>query len=56
MTGEFLSEFAAKTGEVTTEDSAGSQNIKVLFEDLLKLNRNLREEQQRHVREKITEE
>ena len=36
--------------------NAGSRNIEELFEELLKLSRNLTEEQQRHVRENMTEE
>ena len=34
----------------------GSRNIEELFEELVKLSRNLSEEQQRHVRENMTEE
>ena len=36
--------------------NAGSRNIEELFEELVKLSRNLSEEQQRHVRENMTEE
>jgi type I restriction enzyme R subunit len=36
--------------------NTGSRNIEQLFEELLKLSRNLSEEQQRHVRENLTEE
>ncbi len=36
--------------------NAGSRNIEELFEELLKLSRNLSAEQQRHVRENISEE
>ncbi|MEI7902627.1 MAG: type I restriction endonuclease subunit R, partial [bacterium] len=36
--------------------NAGSRNIEELFEELLRLSRNLNEEQQRHVRENMTEE
>lgn len=36
--------------------NAGSRNIEELFEELLRLSRNLSEEQQRHVRENMTEE
>ena len=35
---------------------AGSRNIEELFEELLKLSRSLNEEQERHVRENLTEE
>ena len=36
--------------------NSGSRNIEELFEELLKLSRNLSDEQQRHVRENMTEE
>jgi type I restriction enzyme R subunit len=36
--------------------NAGSRNVEELFEELVKLSRNLSEEQQRHVRENMTEE
>ena len=36
--------------------NSGSRNIEELFEELVKLSRNLSEEQQRHVREQMTEE
>ena len=36
--------------------NAGSRNIEELFEELLKLSRSLSDEQQRHVRENMTEE
>ena len=36
--------------------NAGSRNIEELFEELLKLSRNLSAEQQRHVRENVSEE
>ena len=36
--------------------NAGSRSIEELFEELVKLSRNLSEEQQRHVRENMTEE
>jgi type I restriction enzyme, R subunit len=36
--------------------NAGSRNIEELFEELAKLSRHLSEEQQRHVRENMTEE
>jgi type I restriction enzyme R subunit len=42
--------------ELIESYNAGSRNIEELFEELLKLSRNLSEEQQRHVREKMTEE
>ena len=36
--------------------NAGSRNIEELFEELLKLSRSLNDEQQRHVRENMSEE
>jgi type I restriction enzyme R subunit len=49
-------DFAEKFEELIDSYNAGSQNIEQLFEELLKLSRNLTEEQQRHVRENMTEE
>ncbi len=49
-------EFAEKFEELIESYNAGSRNIEELFEELLKLSRNLTEEQQRHVRENMTEE
>jgi type I restriction enzyme R subunit len=42
--------------ELVESYNAGSRNIEELFEELVKLSRNLSEEQQRHVRENMTEE
>jgi len=42
--------------ELVESYNAGSRNIEDLFEALLKLSRNLSAEQQRHVRENMTEE
>ncbi|MDA1278227.1 MAG: DUF3387 domain-containing protein [Verrucomicrobia bacterium] len=49
-------DFADKFEELIESYNAGSRNIEELFEELLKLSRNLSEEQQRHVRENMTEE
>ena len=49
-------DFAEKFEELIEGYNAGSRNIEELFEELLKLSRNLSEEQQRHVRENMTEE
>jgi len=49
-------DFAEKFEELIDSYNAGSRNIEELFEELLKLSRNLTEEQQRHVRENMTEE
>jgi len=49
-------DFAAKFEELIESYNAGSRNIEELFEELLKLSRNLSGEQQRHVRENMTEE
>ena len=49
-------DFAEKFEELIESYNAGSRNIEELFEELLKLSRNLSEEQQRHVRENMTEE
>lgn len=49
-------DFAEKFEELIESYNSGSRNIEELFEELLKLSRNLSEEQQRHVRENMTEE
>jgi type I restriction enzyme R subunit len=49
-------DFAEKFEELIESYNAGSRNIEDLFEELVKLSRNLTEEQQRHVRENMTEE
>jgi type I restriction enzyme R subunit len=49
-------DFAEKFEELIESYNAGSQSIGELFEELLKLSRNLSEEQQRHIRENMTEE
>jgi type I restriction enzyme R subunit len=49
-------DFADKFEELIESYNSGSRNIEELFEELLKLSRNLSEEQQRHVRESMTEE
>ncbi len=49
-------DFAGKFEELIESYNAGSRNIEELFEELLKLSRSLSEEQQRHVRENMTEE
>ena len=49
-------DFAEKFEELIESYNAGSRNIEGLFEELLKLSRSLSEEQQRHVRENMTEE
>jgi len=49
-------DFAEKFEELIESYNAGSRNIEELFEELLNLSRNLSEEQQRHVRENMTEE
>jgi type I restriction enzyme R subunit len=48
-------EFADKIEELIESYNAGSRNIEEIFEELLKLSRSLSEEQQRHVRENLTE-
>ena len=45
-----------KFEELIESYNTGSRNIEDLFEELVKLSRNLSEEQQRHVRENMTEE
>ena len=49
-------DFAEKFEELIESYNQGSQNIEGLFEELLKLSRNLNQEQERHVRENMTEE
>jgi type I site-specific restriction-modification system R (restriction) subunit len=49
-------DFAEKYESLIESYNAGSWNIEELFEELVKLNRTLSEEQQRHVRENMTEE
>jgi type I restriction enzyme R subunit len=49
-------DFAEKFEELIEIYNQGSQSIGELFEELLKLSRNLNEEQERHVRENMTEE
>ena len=49
-------DFAEKFEELIESYNAGSRNIEELFEELLKLSRSLSDEQQRHVRENMTEE
>ena len=48
--------FAEKFEELIENYNQGSQSIEGLFEELLKLSRNLNLEQERHVRENMTEE
>ena len=49
-------DFAEKFEELIENYNQGSQSIEGLFEELLKLSRNLNREQERHVRENMTEE
>jgi type I restriction enzyme R subunit len=49
-------DFAAKFEELIESYNLGSRNIEELFEELVRLSRNLSEEQQRHVREQMSEE
>jgi type I restriction enzyme R subunit len=49
-------DFAEKFEELIESYNAGSRNIEELFEELLKLSNGLDDEQQRHVRENMTEE
>ena len=49
-------DFTEKFEELIESYNAGSRNIEELFEELLKLSRNLGEEEQRHVRENMSEE
>ncbi|MEP7042527.1 MAG: type I restriction endonuclease subunit R [Dokdonella sp.] len=48
--------FADKFDELIESYNAGSRSIEKLFEDLLKLSSSLSDEQQRHVRENLSEE
>jgi type I restriction enzyme R subunit len=49
-------DFAEKFEALIESYNAGSRNIEQLFEELLKLSNSLDEEQERHVRENLTEE
>jgi len=49
-------DFAEKFEELIESYNAGSRSIEELFAELVKLSRGLSEEQQRHVRENMTEE
>jgi type I restriction enzyme R subunit len=49
-------DFAQRLEELIESYNAGSRNIEALFQELLKLSRELSAEQQRHVRENLTEE
>jgi type I restriction enzyme R subunit len=49
-------DFADKFDELIESYNAGSRSIEKLFEELLKLSNRLSEEQQRHVREQMSEE
>jgi type I restriction enzyme R subunit len=49
-------DFAEKFESLIESYNAGSRSIEELFEELLKLSRSLSDEQQRHVRENMTEE
>jgi type I restriction enzyme R subunit len=49
-------DFQATFEELIEEYNAGSRNIEELYEELLRLSRNMTDEQQRHVRENMTEE
>ncbi|MDI1336149.1 MAG: type I restriction endonuclease subunit R [Lacunisphaera sp.] len=49
-------DFLAKFEELIESYNAGSRNIDELFQQLLSLSRNLNEEQERHVRENLSEE
>jgi type I restriction enzyme, R subunit len=49
-------DFAEKFEELIASYNAGSRNIEQLFEELVKLSNGLDEEQERHVRENLTEE
>lgn len=49
-------DFVEKFEELIESYNAGSRNIEELFEELVKLSRSLSEEQERHVRENMTEE
>ena len=49
-------DFAEKFEELIESYNAGSRSIEELFEELLKLSNSLNDEQQRHVRENMSEE
>lgn len=49
-------DFREKFEELIASYNAGSRSIEDLFEELVKLSRNLSEEQQRHIREHMSEE
>jgi type I restriction enzyme R subunit len=49
-------DFAEKFEQLIESYNTGSRNIEQLFEELLKLSKSLSEEQQRHVRENMSEE
>ena len=49
-------DFAGKFEELIESYNAGSRSIEELFEELMRLSRNLDDEQERHVRENMTEE
>jgi type I restriction enzyme, R subunit len=49
-------DFAEKFEALIESYNAGSRSIEELFDELVKLSRSLSEEQERHVREKMTEE
>jgi len=49
-------DFAERFQELISSYNAGSRSIEELFEELLRLSQNLTEEQERHVRENMTEE
>jgi type I restriction enzyme R subunit len=49
-------DFAGKFEELIESYNAGSRSIEELFEELMQLSRNLDDEQERHVRENMTEE
>jgi type I restriction enzyme R subunit len=49
-------DFAEKFEELIASYNAGSRNIEELFEELVRLSRNLDEEQERHIRENMSEE
>ncbi len=50
------SDFAEKFEALIESYNAGSRNIEQLFEELLKLSKGLNDEEERHVRENLTEE
>src|ERR1019366_10720973 len=49
-------DFAEKFEALIESYNAGSRSVEELFEELVRLSRNLSDEQQRHVRENMTEE